>query len=144
MRVLVSACLLGCNCKYNGGNNYSEKAAAFLKDKEVVGICPEMLTGLGAPRKPVELVKGHAQSADGEDFDELFLEGVRRAMEQLEGQKIDLALLQSRSPTCGVRQVYDGTFSGRLISGQGMFAAALAQKGIPLLDAEELSHSQSL
>lgn len=138
MRVLVSACLLGRNCKYNGGNNYSEKAAAFLADKEVIEICPEMLTGLGAPRKPVELAGGRAVSADGQDFGPLFEEGVQKALKQIEGRQIDLALLQSRSPTCGVKQVYDGTFSGRLIPGQGMLAAALKEKKIPLMDAEDL------
>lgn len=138
MRVLVSACLLGRNCKYNGGNNYSQKAADYLKDKDVTEICPEMLAGLGAPRKPVELVDGRAQSADGEDFGDQFQKGIQRAMEIIDGQQIDLALLQSRSPTCGGKQIYDGTFSGKLVAGQGMLAAALSGKGIPLLDVEDL------
>ena len=113
MKVLVSACLLGENCKYNGKNNRNEAVLRFVEDKEVISICPELLTGLGAPRTPVELSRGRVVDREGKDRDALYRKGVEMALEQIKDMDIDLAILQSRSPTCGVRQIYDGTFTGR-------------------------------
>ncbi len=138
MRVLVSACLLGDNCKYNGKNNRNEALLQRLQKHEVVRICPEVLGGLGVPRPCVELRDGVAYSQYGENVDAAFRAGVQKALEQIEGQQIDLVVLQSRSPTCGVKQIYDGTFSKRLIDGQGMLAAALAESGYRLVDVEDI------
>lgn len=138
MRVLVSACLLGQNCKYNGGNNYSQKVIDFVKDKEVIAVCPEMLSGVSAPRPCVELVNGKLVDENGRDVDRMYRSGVEAAMKQIEGKEIDLAILQSRSPTCGVRQVYDGSFSGKLVAGSGVLAEALMKAGYRVMDAEEL------
>ncbi len=121
MKVLVSACLLGCNCKYNGGNNLSPKVLGFLQGKDVMEICPEVLGGLPTPRIPIELVQG-----------------VALALEKIAGEEIECAILQSRSPSCGVNQVYDGTFSATLIKGQGFFAKALKEKGYHVIDAEDV------
>ena len=137
MKVLVSACLLGENCKYNGGNNYNPRVAAFLEGKEVVPVCPEMHAGLGVPRTPVEIVNGVIMSRDGENFDAQLRGAVADIMATLD-KDIDCAVLQSRSPTCGVNQVYDGTFSGTRIAGSGVFAQALKDAGIPVIDAEDL------
>lgn len=139
MRILVSACLLGENCKYNGKNNRNEAVLGFAADKEVISICPEILTGLGAPRPSVELCNGRVVDREGNDRDALYRKGVEMALEQIRGVDIDLAVLQSRSPTCGVNQIYDGTFTGRKIEGMGIFARALKERGIPLMDAEEFS-----
>ena len=138
MKVLVSACLLGENCKYNGKNNYSQRVVDFVKDKEVVAICPELLAGLPAPRPPVELVDGLVQDKAGNDLHKTYCGGVQLAVEQIRGLGVDVAILQSRSPTCGVKQIYDGTFTGRLIDGQGLFARALAEAGCKVLDAEDV------
>lgn len=138
MRVLVSACLLGDNCKYNGKNNRNEELLQRLQKHEVVRICPEVLGGLGVPRPCVELRDGVAYNQYGENVDAAFRTGVHKALEQIEGQQIDLVVLQSRSPTCGVKQIYDGTFSKRLIDGQGMLAAALAERGYRLVDVEDI------
>ena len=137
MKVLVSACLLGENCKYNGGNNYNPRVAAFLEGKEVVPVCPEMHAGLGVPRTPVEIVNGVIMSRDGENFDAQLRGAVADTMATLD-KDLDCAVLQSRSPTCGVNQVYDGTFSGTRIAGSGVFAQALKDAGIPVIDAEDL------
>lgn len=137
-KVLVSACLLGRNCKYNGGNNYSEKVMQFLKDKEVIEVCPEVAGGLPVPRPSVELVNGVAMNRNGENVDRYFREGVRRVMEQIRGMEIELAVLQPRSPSCGARQVYDGSFTGTLIPGEGLLARALREAGIPVIEASEL------
>ncbi|MGN1370069.1 MAG: DUF523 domain-containing protein [Aristaeellaceae bacterium] len=138
MTILVSACLLGENCKYNGGNNRNERVLRYVSGHEVIPVCPEMLGGLPSPRKPVEWRDGHAVTRDGDDWTENFRRGVACALELIDGQHIDLAILQSRSPTCGVKQVYDGTFTSRKIPGQGALAKALAERGIPLMDAEDV------
>ena len=138
MKVLVSACLMGRNCKYNGGNNYSEKLAEFLKGKEVMEICPEVLGGLPTPRPSVELVNGIAMDKNGDSKDEAFHRGVDTAMEMIKEEKIDLVVLQSRSPSCGVKQIYDGSFSGKLIEGRGLFAQALKDAGYPIVDVEDI------
>ena len=140
MKVLVSACLLGENCKYNGKNNRNEAVLRFVEDKEVISICPELLTGLGAPRTPVELFGGRVVDREGKDRDALYRKGVEMALEQIKDMDIDLAILQSRSPTCGVRQIYDGPFTGRKIDGMGIFARELKEQGIPLMDAEECEY----
>ena len=139
MRILVSACLLGENCKYNGGNNRSEALLRRLQGHEVLPVCPEVLSGLGVPRPCVELRDGVAYNQYGENVDAAFRAGVEKALAQIEGQAIDLVVLQSRSPTCGVKQIYDGTFSRHLIEGQGMLAAALTARGYRVVDVEDIA-----
>ena len=138
MKVIVSACLLGQNCKYNGGNNYDAAVAEYLKDKEVIPVCPEVLAGLGVPRTPVEIVDGVVRNRYGNSVDGVLRQAVQEILEQLRGEDIECAILKSRSPTCGVRQVYDGTFSGKLIDGSGILAQALKEAGYRVLDAEEI------
>lgn len=138
MKVLVSACLLGENCKYNGGNNYSEAVNKFLEGKAVIPVCPERLAGLGIPRTPIEIVGDTLMTRDGENVDALLRQAVEKLLEELEGEQIGCAVLQSRSPTCGVNQVYDGSFSGKLIPGSGVFARALKEKGYTVLDAADV------
>ena len=138
MKVIVSACLLGRNCKYNGGNNYDATVAAFLEGKEVIPVCPEELAGLGVPRTPMEIVDGVLINRDGINVDAPVRAAVAQILEEIKDQQIECAILKSRSPTCGVKQVYDGTFSGRLISGTGTLAQALLDAGYIVLDNEEL------
>ncbi len=138
MKVVVSSCLLGRNCKYNGGNNYSEKVAAFVRGREVIEVCPEVLAGLGTPRTPIEIANSVVVSRDGICVDKQIRSAVARIIEELKNEEIECAILKSRSPTCGVKQVYDGTFSGRLIDGAGVLAQALLDAGYCVIDAEEL------
>ena len=138
MTILVSACLLGENCKYNGGNNRNERVLRYVEGHEIIPVCPEMLGGLPCPRKPVEWVGERVLTRDGDDCTEAFRLGVQRALALIADQQVDLAILQSRSPTCGVKQIYDGTFSGVKIDGQGALARALAERGVPLMDAEDV------
>ena len=137
MKIAVSACLLGRNCKYNGGNNRSQAVLDFLEGHTVISVCPEVTGGLPVPRVPVELRDGRAVNKNGEDVTAFFRRGVEQTMARLSGEDIDLAILQPRSPSCGCREIYDGSFSGKKISGKGMFAKALADAGIPLKSAEE-------
>lgn len=138
MKIAVSACLLGENCKYNGGNNYHEKLAEFLKGHDVVGVCPEVLGGLPTPRKSSEIVDGIVRRKDGTCVNEEFRRGAELAFEIVKKHEAELVILQSRSPSCGVNRIYDGTFSKTLIDGDGVFVKLLKENGIPVLDVAEL------
>ena len=137
MKVLVSSCIMGCNCKYNGGNNLNEHVVEFLKDKEVIEICPEVLAGMSIPRASAEIVNGFITEDNGKNVHEEYKRGVELALEKIKNQNIELAILQSRSPTCGVNKIYDGSFTGKLISGQGIFAKALINAGYKVIDSED-------
>ena len=138
-KVLVSGCLLGENCKYNGGNNYNPRVVEFLKGKEVISICPEIMAGMGCPRNPIEIVDGVLTDCHGKNVDALIRKSVMEIMERIRDEEIQCAVLQSRSPTCGVNQVYDGTFSGKLIPGSGVFAKSLMDAGYLVIDGEDIS-----
>ena len=138
MKILVSGCLLGENCKYNGGNNYSEKVAEYIKGHEVISACPECLGGLPTPRVPAEIVNGVVTNREGKNVDAEFRKGAKIAFEIAKKEKIDLAILQSRSPSCGVKQIYDGTFSGTRVDGQGTFAKLMNENGFKIIDVEDL------
>ena len=138
-KILVSGCLLGENCKYNGGNNYNPRVVEFLKGKEVISICPEMMAGMGCPRNPIEIVDGVLTDCHGKNVDSLLRKSVMEIMDRIRDEEIQCAILQSRSPTCGVNQVYDGTFSGKLIPGSGVFAKSLMDAGYLVIDGEDIS-----
>lgn len=137
MKILVSACLLGENCKYNGGNNRHPGVLRYIQGHEVIPVCPEKLAGLGIPRTPVEIVSGVLMDRQGKSVDGILRKTVAELVEELADREIDCAILQSRSPTCGVKQVYDGSFTGTLTDGMGVFAEALQRAGIRTMDAEE-------
>ena len=138
MKVLVSACLLGENCKYNGGNNLHQAVVEFVKDKEVITVCPEMMAGMGCPRTPIEIVDGVLMDQNGNNVEAAMQEALVKILEMIGQEDIQCTILQSRSPTCGVNQVYDGSFSRKLISGSGKFAQALKDAGYQVVDAEDL------
>lgn len=138
MKVLVSACITGCNCKYNGGNNLNLKVVEFLKDKEIIEICPEMLAGMSIPRASAEIVDGCVTECNGRNVHREYEKGVELALEKIKGENIDLAILQTRSPTCGVNKIYDGNFNGKLIKGNGLFAKALIERGYKVIDSEDV------
>lgn len=138
MKILVSACLLGRNCKYSGGNNRNEAVIRYLQDKEYIPVCPEVEAGMPVPRPPVEIREGRVVSNEGKDLDGVYRRGVAKVMQVLAQEDIGLAILKAKSPTCGVHEIYDGTFTGRKIPGQGLLAKALQEAGIPLLDENDI------
>lgn len=138
MKVLVSACIMGSNCKYNGKNNVNIRAINFLKDKEVISICPEVLAGMKIPRTCAEIVNGRVVDETGNDVSLEYDKAVSIALSKIQNENIDLVILQSRSPTCGVNQIYDGSFTGKLIGGMGLFAKELKQRGYKVIDVEEI------
>lgn len=139
MKILVSACLLGKNCKYNGGNNLNQGVLDFIEGHEVIGVCPEQLGGLSTPRLPAEIVDGVVTNKEGVSVDNEFRKGAQSALAVALENKVNLAILQSRSPSCGVKEIYDGSFSGKKIKGQGVFAKLLSARGIKVLDAEDVA-----
>ena len=138
MKIMVSACLLGENCKYSGGNNRHEKVLEYIKGHEVFPVCPEVMGGLPTPRVPAEIVDGVVINKAGVNVDKEYRLGAQAALEIARRENIDLAILQPRSPSCGSREIYDGTFSGRKIPGQGVTAALLEKSGFRVLGADEL------
>ena len=140
MKILVSACLLGENCKYNGGNNFRQQVAALGQEHELIPVCPEVAAGLGIPRIPIEIRDGEVVRADGVSVDSAIREAVADILSQLP-QDIDLCVLKARSPTCGVHQIYDGSFTGTLVKGAGVLAQALKNANFRVVDDEELEQS---
>lgn len=139
---IVSACLLGENVKYNGGNNYNVTVVEFLKDKSFVPICPEVFGGLTIPREPCERLGEKVVNKVGEDVTREFFEGAKKCFEtvlQRAGQEeIEGAILKARSPSCGSGIIYDGTFSSVKIPGDGVFSELLKSKGIPVMTELDL------
>ena len=138
MKIMVSACLTGKNCKYNGGNNKNEKVLQLMEGNEVITVCPEQMGGLPTPRVPSEIRDGVVTAKDGRNVDKEFRAGAEKCLQIALKEKPDLIVLQSRSPSCGVRQRYDGTFTGALLDGAGVTAQLLMEHGFRCVDAEDL------
>lgn len=137
MRYIVSACLMGAKCKYNGGSNACKELSAYLKDHTFRCVCPEVLGGLPVPRACVEIQNGRFINTDHDDVSDAFLAGADSAAETALQFQADAAILQSRSPSCGVHIIYSGNFDGRLITGNGIFTQKLIEHKIPVYDVQE-------
>ncbi len=136
--ILVSGCLLGLNCKYNGGSNDNAAVHNYLEGKEYVVFCPERAGGLPAPRLPSEIRGDKVYSKAGEDVTAEFRGGAEKALAFCRAHGVTQAILKARSPSCGVHAVYDGTFSGKVVPGMGVTAKLLAENGIELMDEEDI------
>ena len=142
MKIMVSACLAGENCKYNGGNNRNEKVLQLMRDHEVITVCPEQMGGLPTPRVPAEIRDGVVTARDGRIVDREFRSGAEKCLEIARREEPDLVVLQSRSPSCGVKQRYDGTFTGTLVEGAGVTAQLLMDRGFRVVDVEDLTRER--
>ena len=138
MKILVSACLLGENCKYNGGNNLSPETLSFIGNRQTLPVCPEMEAGMGCPRIPIEIRNGVLVDQNGKNVDAPMRAAIARILKRLENEEIACAVLKARSPTCGVHEIYDGTFTGTRVPGSGLFAQALQDAGYRVLEDEDL------
>ena len=138
MKIMVSACLAGENCKYNGGNNRNEKVLQLTEGNEVITVCPEQMGGLPTPRVPSEIRDGVVTAENGRIVDEEFRVGAAKCLKIALREQPDLIVLQSRSPSCGVKQRYDGTFTGTLKDGSGVTAELLMENGFRCVDVEDL------
>lgn len=139
--ILVSACLLGANCRYDGGNSRNEQVLRLMEHYHLVPVCPEQLGGLKTPREPAECRACHEGEKEevrvvtktGEDVTESFGKGAAEALRLAKLYGCETAILKERSPSCGFGVIYDGTFSGKKVPGNGMTAKLLAQNGILVL-----------
>jgi len=149
---IISACLCGINCKYNGKNNYNRIFQDMLIKEQVIPICPEQLGGLPTPRPPCEIKGGSGEEVlsgkarvinhEGCDLSDAFVKGAEETLKLALAQGIKEAILQSRSPSCGCGFIYDGTFSSQLIKGDGVTTALLRRHGIRVIsEAEYLSRN---
>ena len=133
MNILVSACLLGTDCKYNGGNNFDKKVSRLADRHTIIPVCPENLGGLPTPRPPAEIKNGRVINKEGEDVTEAFLSGAKKTLETAKKYDCKIAVLKANSPSCGCRKIYDGNFSKTLISGDGICDKMLIDNGICVL-----------
>lgn len=129
MKYGVSACLVGENTKYDGRNNYNQDVIEFLKDKEYIVICPEVAGGLPTPRIPSEQLNNKVINQIGEDVSKQFTDGANKSLSLLKQNGVQALILKERSPSCGYKKVYDGTFSKTLIDGNGVFAKLAIENG---------------
>ena len=126
----VSACLCGFPCRYDGKSKPDERIKALYEEGRALPVCPEMLGGLTTPRTPCEIINGRVVSSDGEDRTNEYLLGSQRVLELCKKHGIKKAVLKQNSPSCGSSHIYDGTFSGTLIEGEGCLTALLRKNGI--------------
>ena len=136
-RVLVSLCLLGVGCRYDGKGNQVDLRTLMAR-AELIPVCPEQLGGLPTPRVPAERRGDRVVTRDGKDVTEAFEKGASQAVLLAEKFGVHWALMKARSPSCGSGMIYDGTFSGKLVPGMGVTALALFHAGIPVYDDEHI------
>lgn len=138
MDILISACLMGVNCKYDGKNNYIENFFDRHADLNFIKICPEVEGGMSIPRKPCEGKNGKIIDIDGDDMTLYFEKGGQIALKKALDNNVKIAILKARSPSCGKGLIYDGSFSKKLVEGQGITAKLLIENGLKVFTEEEL------
>ena len=140
MIVGVSACLVGKNTKYDGGNNYNEYVIEYLKDKEVVLICPEVFGGLPTPRIPSEQLNDKVINSKNEDVTKQFNDGALTSLKKLQEENVNVLILKERSPSCGYKKIYDGTFSKTIIDGNGVFASLALKNSFTIYTESDIEN----
>lgn len=138
MKILVSACLLGVNCRYDGTGQMKEKIKKLMSDHQLVPVCPELLGGLKTPRCPAERQGNRVVTREGEDVTAAYRRGAEETLKLGKLFGCSGAILKERSPSCGCGKIYDGTFTKTLTDGDGVTAALLKAYGIPVFGDEHL------
>ncbi len=151
---LVSACLLGRNCRYDGGHKRNEAIVALAKRQKLIPVCPEELGGLPIPRPPSEISDGDGAdvlagkarvvSKLGEDVTPCFLSGANEVLKIAQAHNVKKAILKTRSPSCGCGEIYDGTFSGKTRAGDGVTTALLKLHGVEVVGEGDLTENQPI
>ena len=136
--IVVSACLAGVPCRYNGTSFPCSAVVSLVECGQAIPVCPEILGGLSTPRLSAEIVDGRVLTADGTDVSAQFQTGAELALQKARQADCSGAIVKSRSPSCGAGKIYDGSFSGRLKAGDGVFARLLKDAGIPVQTEEDL------
>ncbi len=140
MRILVSACLLGLPCRYDGKSKPCDQLIALAGKHTLIPVCPEQLGGLPTPRPPAEIRGDRVRTDTGADVTDAYRLGADCAARVYAINRCDCAVLKARSPSCGRGVIYDGTFSGRLTAGDGVTAAALARAGAAVYTEDEIGN----
>ncbi len=135
---LCSACLLGIECRYDGKSGLNEKVIKLAKREILVPVCPEQLGGLPTPREPIELRDGKAITKSGKDVTEKLKRGAQQVLKLVKLFGIKEAIMKQGSPSCGCGRIYDGSFSGTLVEGDGVTAALLKKNGVKVISDEEV------
>jgi len=135
---ICSACLLGIKCRYDGKSKRNKKILELGKKEILIPVCPEQLGGLPTPREPAEQKGKRVITKSGKNVTKKFKKGARQVLKIVKLFGVREAILKQRSPSCGCGQIYDGTFSGKIIKGNGVTAALLKRNGIKVISEEEL------
>ena len=138
MRILISACLLGCRCRYDGATQPLDRAAELAERHTLVPVCPEQPGGLATPRPPAERQGDRVVTREGADVTAQYRRGAEEALRLCRLFDCQAAVLKERSPSCGCGAVYDGTFTGTLTAGDGVTAELLRAAGIPVYGESRL------
>lgn len=139
MKILVSACLLGVECRYNGKGELKKDIEMLLKEHELIPVCPEQLGGLATPRDPAEIQDNKIITKTGVDVTKEYLKGAEEVLKLAKLYNCSTAILKERSPSCGYGKIYDGTFSKVLINGNGSTADLLIKNGIKVTGESEVN-----
>lgn len=134
--IVVSACLAGVNCTYKGSNNLVPEIKKLVEEGKAIMVCPEELGGLPTPRTPCEIISNKVISEKGEDFTKEFIKGAGKALEIALKNNCDTAIIKARSPSCGYKETYDGTFTHTLIKKNGVFAELLEKNKFKMYTEE--------
>ncbi|HEY8464057.1 MAG TPA: DUF523 domain-containing protein [Bacillota bacterium] len=147
-KAMVSACLVGINCRYDGKSQLRPELVECLRDYQLIPFCPEYLGELPTPRLPSEICNGDGAAVlagaalvlnrQGDDWTPYFIKGAEATLRLYQEVRPDLIVFKAKSPSCGVGQIYDGTFTGKLRSGDGVTAALLRQKGACLYSETDI------
>lgn len=137
-KILISACLLGFNYKYNGGNNYTKEIEKIKEEFVLIPVCPELFGGLPTPRDPSERLNDKIISCNGLDVTKEYLKGANHALQDALNEGIRFAITKEKSPACGVHKIYDGTHSKTLIDGSGVLVELLKQNNIKVFNENEI------
>ena len=142
-RIVVSACLLGLPCRYDGKSCPNERVLKLAEKHTLIPVCPEQNGGLSTPRPPAEIIDGKVINKVGADVSEQYLRGAQIALDVAELNQADFVLLKAKSPSCGKGRIYDGSFSGKLIPGNGKAASLFLEKGYIVFNEEEFDLLES-
>ncbi len=144
--IVVSACIAGVACRYDGTSKLNENILKLVAQRKAIPLCPEMLGGRKVPREPVEIINGDGEDVldgkacvkdkNGNDVTQEILEGVKEFLLTIERLNVKMVILKTKSPTCGYGKIFNGTFKNELKQGNGVLAAALKRKGIKIYTEE--------
>lgn len=138
MNILVSACLLGVSCRYDGKSKPCDNILKLRQKHTLIPVCAEIFGGLETPRKPCEIVGDKVIRSDGADVTEKYVKGAMEVLRLAEIYSADTAILKEKSPSCGSGKIYDGSFTGKLAQGDGVCARILKQNGIRVYGESEI------